>query len=110
MVGCNGVVTLVCLGEADMVVAAVVAVLGLSADDIAAAEDCGSFPVSSSLRILDFKSSNSSQTVEGAAVETDDSVVFLSPYFGRSTYPESEKILVFLRFVFDRCTGRIVSA
>ena len=66
-----------------MVVAAVVAVRGLSvAGDIAAPEDGGIRPVSSSLRILDFKSSSSSQTVEGAVVDMDDSVP-PSP-FGRS--------------------------
>jgi hypothetical protein len=65
-----------CLGEEDMVVTVVVAVRGLStvAFDIAAADDEGNFPVSSSFRILDFRSSSSSQTVDGAVVERVDSV------------------------------------
>ena len=58
-----------------MVVAAVVAVRGLSvAVDTAAPEEEGILPVNSSFRILDFKSSSSSQTVDGAVVETEDSV------------------------------------
>lgn len=54
----------------------VAAVRGLSFDvpEIAACDDGGSFPVSSSLRIRDFKSSSSSQTVEGAFVDNVDSV------------------------------------
>jgi hypothetical protein len=58
------------------VVIVVVAVGGLSADalDIAAPDVGGSFPVNSSLCILDFNSSSSSQTVEGAVVDTVDSV------------------------------------
>lgn len=67
-----------------MVVAAVVAVLGLSADDMAAADEGGNLPVNSSLRIRDLRSSNSSQTVEGAAVEAVDSVAFCSPNLERS--------------------------
>jgi len=65
-----------CLGDEDMVVTVVVAVRGLSAVafDIAAAEDDGSLPVNSSFRILDFKSSSSSHTVEGAVVDIVDSV------------------------------------
>lgn len=63
-----------CFGEDDIVVAAVVAVFGLSDVVIAAAEDGGSLPVSSSFRILDLRSSSSSQTVEGAVVEMVDSV------------------------------------
>lgn len=57
-------------------VTVVVAVRGLSPEilDIAAADEGGSFPVSSNLRILDFKSSNSSQTVDGAVVDKVDSV------------------------------------
>lgn len=59
-----------------MVVTVVVAVRGLSVDmcDMAAAEDVGSFPVSSSFRILDLRSSSSSHTVEGAVVDKVDSV------------------------------------
>jgi hypothetical protein len=41
---------------------------------IAAAEDGGSFPVSSSFLIRSLRSSSSSQTVEGAAVDKVDSV------------------------------------
>lgn len=62
-------------GDADMVVALVVAVGGRSSDvlDVVMA-DAAILPVSSSRWIRDFKSSNSSQTVDGAAVELDDSV------------------------------------
>jgi hypothetical protein len=65
-----------CLGEADMVVAFVVAVRGRSSDDLGAVDPAmdGILPDNSSRWILDFKSSNSSQTVEGAAVEDEDSV------------------------------------
>jgi hypothetical protein len=54
----------------------VVAVGGLSfeAREIAAPEVAGSFPVSSSRCIRDLRSSNSSQTVDGAVVDTVDSV------------------------------------
>lgn len=57
-------------------VTVVVAVRGLSPEtlDIAAADEGGNFPVSSNFRILDFKSSNSSQTVDGAVVDKVDSV------------------------------------
>lgn len=79
-----------CLGDEDMVVAAVVAVLGRSDDVIAAADDGGSFPVNSSFRILDFKSSSSSQTVDGAVVEIVDSVVLWSTGCGRSKNADSE--------------------
>lgn len=63
-------------GDEDIVVTVVVAVGGRSfeARDIAAPEVAGSFPVSSSLCIRDFRSSNSSQTVDGAVVDTVDSV------------------------------------
>jgi hypothetical protein len=63
-------------GEDDMVVTVVVAVGGrsLEARDIAAPEVGGSFPVSSSRCIRDFRSSSSSQTVDGAVVDTVDSV------------------------------------
>lgn len=65
-----------CLGDEDIVVTVVVAVRGLSPDmeDIAAAEEEGNFPVNSSFRILDFRSSNSSHTVDGAVVDRVDSV------------------------------------
>ena len=62
-------------GDEDIVVTVVVAVRGRSmAVETAAFEEAGILPVSSSLRILDFKSSSSSQTVDGAVVDTDDSV------------------------------------
>ncbi len=65
-----------CFGDDDTVVTVVVAVRGLSPKTpaIAAPEDWGILPVSSSLRILDFMSSSSSHTVEGAVVDTVDSV------------------------------------
>ena len=74
-------------GEDDIVVAFVVAVRGRSPAtvDIAAADDAGSLPVSSSFLIRDFKSSSSSQTVDGAAVEIVDSVVLRGMDLGRST-------------------------
>lgn len=54
----------------------VVAVRGLSFDapDIASWDDGGSFPVSSSFRMRDFRSSSSSHTVDGAVVDNVDSV------------------------------------
>jgi len=54
----------------------VVAVLGLSPEpfEIAAPDVAGSFPVSSSFLIRDFRSSSSSQTEEGAATESTESV------------------------------------
>jgi hypothetical protein len=63
-------------GDVDIVVTVVVAVGGRSfeAREIAAPEVAGSFPVNSSRCIRDFKSSNSSQTVDGAVVDTVDSV------------------------------------
>ena len=65
-----------CFGDDDRVVTVVVAVRGRSPDtlDIAAADEEGSFPVSSNFRILDFKSSSSSHTVDGAVVDNVDSV------------------------------------
>ena len=65
-----------CFGDDDMVVMVVVAVGGRSfnAFDIAAFEEFGSAPVSSSLRSLDFISSWSSETVYGSVVDTVDSV------------------------------------
>jgi hypothetical protein len=63
-------------GDPDMVVTVVVAVAGRSSDilETAAPEVDGSFPVSSSLLIRDFRSSSSSQTVDGAVVDAVDSV------------------------------------
>jgi hypothetical protein len=83
-----------CLGEDDKVVACVVAVRGLSFEPvIAAADEGGSFPVSSSFLILDFRSSNSSQTVEGAVVEIVDSVFVCSCILNRSAKWFSEPSL-----------------
>ena len=62
------------LGGEEKVVIVVAAVRGLSADDIAAWEDGGSLPVNSRLRIRDLRSSSSSQTVDGALVESVDSL------------------------------------
>ena len=64
------------LGDEDIVVTVVVAVGGRSFDarEIAAPDVGGNFPVNSSLCILDLRSSNSSQTVDGAVVDTVDSV------------------------------------
>ena len=58
------------------VVAVVVAVGGLSleARDMAAPDVAGNFPVNSNLCILDLSSSNSSHKVDGAVVDTVDSV------------------------------------
>ena len=78
MADCKLVVLGFVFGDEDMVVAAVVAVRGRSAVDIAAAEETGNLPVNSNLRIRDFKSSNSSQTVEGAVVDIVDSVALCS--------------------------------
>lgn len=72
------------LGELDNVVAAVVAVRGRSVDVMAAADEGGSLPVSSSFLILDLRSSSSSHTVEGAVVEMVDSVATFSPTRKRS--------------------------
>jgi hypothetical protein len=73
---CDMLSTRVRFGEDEMVVTVVVAVGGRSfeARDIAAPEVAGNFPVNSSLCIRDLRSSNSSQTVDGAVVDTDDSV------------------------------------
>jgi hypothetical protein len=64
------------LGEADTVVAFVVAVRGRSSDDLDTfpPDVGGILPVRSSRWILDFSSSSSSQTVDGAAVDEEDSV------------------------------------
>ena len=59
------------LGDEDIVVADVAAVRGLS---ILPLLDGGIFPVPSSFRILNLRSSSSSHTVDGAVVETVDSV------------------------------------
>jgi hypothetical protein len=71
-------------GEPDSVVAPVPAVGGLSSGtlEIAALEFFGSLPVNSSRWIRDFSSSSSSQTVDGAAVELDDSDASLYCPFG----------------------------
>lgn len=63
------------LGEEDIVVIVVVAVRGRSVMlVIAALDELGNFPISSNFFILDFRSSNSSHTVEGAVVETVEAV------------------------------------
>lgn len=63
-------------GDDDMVVSVVVAVGGRSLDigETAVLDVAGSFPVNSSLCMRDFRSSNSSHTVDGAVVDTVDSV------------------------------------
>lgn len=65
-----------CFGDEDTVVTVVVAVRGRSPaiEDMAAADEEGSFPVNSSFRIRDFRSSSSSQMVDGAVVDMVDSV------------------------------------
>lgn len=65
-----------CFGDVDIVVTVVVAVGGLSLDarDMAAPDVAGSFRVSSRRFMRDLRSSSSSHTVEGAVVETVDSV------------------------------------
>ena len=65
-----------CFGEEDKVVIAVFAVRGLSLVGvyIAAEDDGGSLPVSSSFLIRSLRSSSSSQTVDGAVVDNVDSV------------------------------------
>ena len=66
-----------CLGDELIVVGAVVVVRGLSElappPVTAAFEVGGIFPVSSSFLIRDLRSSNSSQTVEGAVCESTES-------------------------------------
>ena len=64
-------------GEDDTVVTVVVAVAGRSFDarDTAAPDVVGNFPVNSSLCMRDFRSSNSSHTVECAVEDTLDSVL-----------------------------------
>jgi len=90
------VLALACFGDVDMVVAFVVAVRGLSpvAEDIAAAEEEGNFPVSSSFLIRDFRSSSSSQTVDGAVVDIVDSVASRARYFGRSEISSRPRVLL----------------
>lgn len=64
-----------CRGEDEIVVTVVVPVRGLSPEEPEKPDipfDGGNFPVNSSRFILDFKSSNSSQTVDAADVETTD--------------------------------------
>lgn len=72
----GGLAFCLCFGEEEMVVTVVVAVRGRSPaiEDMAAADEAGNFPVSSNFRILDFRSSNSSHTVDGAVVDRVDSV------------------------------------
>ena len=79
-----------CFGDSESVVIVVVAVDGRSRKvlDIAAFDDAGIFPVSSSLRILDFMSSSSSHTVEGAVVDTVDSVPSARGVRGSSSGPK----------------------
>ena len=63
-------------GEDDKAVAWVEPVLGRSLEVVmAAADEEGILPVSSNFFILDFKSSSSSHTVDGAVVEIVDSVL-----------------------------------
>jgi hypothetical protein len=87
---------LACFGDTDIVVAFVVAVLGLSpvAEDIAAAEEEGNFPVSSSFLIRDFRSSSSSQTVDGAVVDIVESVASRARYFERSATSSRPRALL----------------
>lgn len=61
------------LGEAETVVALVTAVGGRSSEarDMAWAEVAGGLPVNSSRWIRDFRSSNSSHIMEGAAAAVD---------------------------------------
>ena len=75
------------LGDEEAVVMAVLAVGGRSptAPEIAAPEDAGILPVSSSLRIRLLRSSSSSHTVDGAVVDTVLSVPSLRD--GGSTLP-----------------------
>lgn len=75
--GCEALAPEPRLGDADMVVAFVVAVGGRFSSellDMAAPELEGILPVSSSRLIRDFRSSSSSHTVDGAAVDEEDSL------------------------------------
>lgn len=69
-------------GEDEMVVIVVAAVCGRSAEpfDTAAPDVGGNLPVSSSLRIRDLILSSSSQTVEGAVLESPDSLPSASDF------------------------------
>jgi hypothetical protein len=83
-----------CFGDVDIVVAWVVAVRGLSVEPaMAAADEGGSLPVSSSFLILDLRSSSSSHTVDGAVVEMVDSVLVCSCIRKRSANKFSEASL-----------------
>ena len=77
------------LGDTDMLVIVVVAVAGRSREtvDIAAFDVDGKFPVSSILRMRDFNSSSSSQTVDGAVVDTVDSVPLSCGFLGCTSSP-----------------------
>src|ERR1700722_10545902 len=83
-------------GDVDIVVIVVVAVGGLSPDacETAAPEVAGSFPVSSSFLIRDFRSSSSSQTVDGAVVDIVESVASRARYFGRSEISSRPRVLL----------------
>jgi hypothetical protein len=76
--GWGGFVAELRFGDADMVVAFVTAVAGLSSEtrDMACADVAGGLPVNSKRWIRDFRSSSSSHIMEGAAVveAVDDSV------------------------------------
>ena len=78
------------LGDGDIVVTVVVAVSGRSPVVVAMAapDEAGILAVSSSFFNLDFKSSSSSKIVEGAVVETVDSV---PPARGVCGQPSSER-------------------
>lgn len=85
---------MICFGEDEKLVIAVLAVRGRSPDTFDNAEEEGNLPVSSRLRIRAFKSSNSSHTVEGAVVDRVDSVPSWRTRsvsnLGRSTASEKE--------------------
>lgn len=97
------------LGLDDISVKVVLAVAGRSpyTVDMAALEEEGRLPVSSILRMRDFKSSSSSQTVEGAVVDTVDSVPSPTPastrddpglsFRGEELYSEKEELIEPLR-------------
>lgn len=78
-----------CFGDDDIVVMVVVAVGGRSPNtwDIAESDETGNLPLSSSFRIRCLRSSTSSQIVDGAVVETVDSVS--SPSCCRGLFPWS---------------------
>jgi hypothetical protein len=100
-------------GDDDMVVTVVVAVGGrsLEARDIAAPDVAGSFPVSSSRCMRDLRSSSSSQTVDGAVVDTVDSVPSAArgvtgPSFTSAVRETSGDELYVRGAGYDRCEGR----